>query len=153
MEKQEREYNEKLLPGKVVLISDIVRQHVSGKLRLTSYQNERTVVEPLKPTQIYVVYDNVFVQELNEAREYSNPEDLEDQYTLALKEADLKGMNLFYTSGSNKLFLKMTKILSCNFIFYSKYPKDRAWANLNLVEAILVKFYEKSNCRYHYIIW
>ncbi|XP_016844817.1 uncharacterized protein LOC107982055 [Nasonia vitripennis] len=91
---REEELNEKLLPEKRALLPDALREHFAGRLRFTSFcksdEDEQTV-EPLRPIKVYLVYENVVVSELDEARHYSSPGDLNYNYTFLLKKAKYEG--------------------------------------------------------------
>ncbi|XP_058791919.1 uncharacterized protein LOC131664651 [Phymastichus coffea] len=88
---REEELNRKLIPEKHVLMPDILREHFKGKIRFTSYAKDEQTVEPLRPVQIYLVYGNVIVTEIEDSRDYSTTGDVSVEYTFVLKEADHKG--------------------------------------------------------------
>lgn len=91
---REEEMNEKLLPEKRTLMPDALREHFTGRLRFTSFcksDEDEPTIEPLRPIKVYLVYENVVVSELDEARHYSSPGDLNYNYTFLLKKAKYEG--------------------------------------------------------------
>lgn len=75
----------------------MLRKHLDGRIRFTSYCKDEQTVEPLRPIQMYLVYDNVTVTELEESRDYSTTGDVSVEYTFVLKQADHKGMYIYLT--------------------------------------------------------